>query len=216
MLKVRKVYLYNKKTYYYVAEIKKYKGRNTYTVNKINSDGSLGPDKKILFRRGKFTEAKKYWVNIHITLPSKDRDKIRYETVIDQGREIIKIYRKSRNKKQNDIYRERLAQIAMAACIYFNKETGNNYNLEDVARSFRLKSGKTLYKWVASYHKRLFTFKKYKSEIPNASDATVLITIRNYQKFWASYHGFSKELNKLLEIDLKAYTKELRGRGLRL
>ena len=214
MLKIGKVYKYKNNYYIYVADKSKYRGRNTYKVHRVLANGTLGKEKKIFYRRGDYKLEKNVEIDITILLPKKTRDDIHFLDLVQRSKQMLVELAAVKGKNQD--LKKHISRNALASCAFYNSEKGNYNTLRDFARAIGLKSPAKLYNWMALYLSSIYTEKRYKSEIPNASDATIMSSVTNYSKRWKSYHGISKKLDPIFERDMQAYLKEFKDRGMAL
>jgi hypothetical protein len=216
MLKTGKVYIYKNKIYFFVHSVKKEKRRNIYTVSKVSPSGSLGKREKIKFERGKFKEAKNYDVSIFVKFSESNKQRMHWQRLVTSGIEKKNDLQIITDKEEKDDVRRDIARLAIASIYYQNAETGENYDIRDYAKALGFKNYSTLYKWVEKYLKTLYTKEKYTKAIKEATDTTILTNYASLKAYWQGLHGFNKEVNKLLVMNLKAYHKEIRDRGLRI
>lgn len=209
MLKIGRIYIYKNEHYFYIKSKRKYLGRIKYLIARVKSNGSLGQEKEILFKRGEYvlTDIKPI---IHIPLPKRDQDKIYFQGLVDRAIEFARQYAKG-NKQE---IRYEISKLAYASIYFINRETGENYNLRDFAKAMKFKDYRKLYRWVGAYMKLHFTKEKFTKAIPSAADNTLVKNYANLNKMWGSLYGYNSELNELLKSNVRAYTKELKHRGI--
>jgi hypothetical protein len=85
MLKINKVYLYKNKVFLFVHDKVKYKGRITYIVSKVKSNGELGAKFKTKFQKGQFKLQKDIRAKVYISMPKAKREQVRYKNLIDDA-----------------------------------------------------------------------------------------------------------------------------------
>lgn len=212
MLKLNTVYLYKEKIYLIVTDKVKKNGRYEYRANKVKADGHLGVNFKIKFSKGDFI-AVKAPLTVFVNLPKVDRDKIRYENVIDSALKVVAEYKKFKKRAERKITFQRdIGRMAWASTSIYNVKKGRLYDLRDFAKALGFKKYKTLYTWVEGYLRTQFVEDKYKF-INKTATSTLKECLLGYQKNWKAIYGFDKNLDKLIKRDFLAYQSELGKRG---
>lgn len=212
MLKINQIYLYGDKTYIAILDRTKKNNRYVYTARKVKASGHLGVEFKIFYSKNKFTPVKAK-IELFVELPKNDKDRIRYENVVDSTLLVVAQYKKlKKNDPKRVLLQREIGHLAFASTSIYHVKKGRFYDLRDFAKAIGFKRYKTLYSWVAAYLKKEFVEDKYKF-IKETATKTIRTCIKNYQKNWKALTGFDKEIDKLIKRDFLEYSKELNRRG---
>jgi len=207
-LKCQKVYLKNNKEYWLIVDVKRVKGRNVYTGQKVNQLGHLGPLTEFLYKRNTYVLAKDCKVKIHVVVPKADKQKLRFNLIVENAKAELALFREKKEKYASDINR-RIGEFAHASISQWNSEKNSEYTIEDFAIALG-EDKKKVYQAVL----KLYTSDTAptKKSIKKASDRTITACMANCEKYWSSLYGFYKPLNAVLEAEFKMYTAEYQRR----
>ena len=214
MLKINKVYIRENKEYLFVHSKIKKNGRNEYTVSKVNHYGELGRRKKVYFKRGKYRLFKDADIKIYVNIPQKDKQRMRWQLLVNDGIRKMTAIKISHDRDIKSDLRKEIGKLAVASIYFQNNETGERFNLRDFAKGLGFKNYATLYRWVEQYLNSIYTPQRYKKAIKEAADRTIVQSYNNTIIYWDGMYGYNKKINKILERDFKAYSKELKNRNL--
>jgi hypothetical protein len=214
MLKIGKVYLYENKNYIYVHTKKKVGGRNIYSVSKVDINGELKKPIDVRFKRGKFKLIEDVSIRILVRIPQKNRQKLKWLKVVNDAQRKMVALKISGCRETKRELRKEIGKLAVASIYFQNSESGDCFNLRDFAKELNFNTYTTLYRWAENYLRSIYTEDRYKNAIKSAADRTIYQAYNNKMKYWSGLYGFNKNINKMLDRDLKAYMKEMRERAI--
>lgn len=213
MLKIGKVYLFENK-YFYIADRRRFNGRNLYTVNKVNKNGTLGTVSKIRFKRDKWVLAPECTVFISVQFKRSIRNQRLFQELMSRCNDHLAEYSKSTDEVRKKYLLTWIGRNSMSV-VGIKKADGSAYTLRDIADNLKT-TNKKAYNIIANYLKATYRDDRYTESIPRTSDGVIRDAIRNYQDSWGYLYGYSEKINEVLIIELMAYTLEFHNRGLSL
>jgi hypothetical protein len=173
-------------------------------INKIRGDGLvMGLSQKIdkNLKVKKIEGARRM---VKVDLPFKNINSIKYEDMISDAKKCVYRILTSKDTREVDSNKSYLKHLAFRSCML--PFGGQFKTLEDFSYRIGLKVTDKLYEFLAE---TIASDQIARSNNCTAlSDRALSRVISNYQTHWASWYGFNKKLNEVLEKDYAIYNLE--------